>query len=1074
MWPNFFQLNQLRILVKSIAAFGYVANSPRLIWPESANPVRSPSYVETGRVAEGVAVSRHGEWPSLRRLVAVPRDPGASALRPIDQPISRRRSSIQFELRRNAKNQFVTLLFAAVFPFQMPTSRTLRSGGYSDRHQRCRRGIQRITATARTWPVRWGRGALYLGLVWLFVLPVQWADGALQEGFESPEPSWHMATADAQYRLDVHQRVRQDPHSGQWCEFIRLTGDNGSYVYMSCDVPRARVIAELTASLWLRADRPGLQLLARVVFPHTTDPSTGLPATVLVSGDSYMRVGVWQRLTLANLPLAVERQARVLRTTLGPQVDSREAFVDQLVLNAYGGPGVTNIWIDDLELSGVVERESIGSRQPEQQRSSGNSGDSVQRLPAMWEASDSIGGAGVPEVRMQANLLMVAGKPFFPRMVQYRGESMRLLKRLGFNTVCLPTLPTMDLIEEAGQQDLWLIAPPPASSELTTRNANGNLTRIGHDFDRVLAWDLGGPLTEVELDTIKPWVKALRAADPRRRPILCHPESDVRNYSRYADVLLVGRRPLGTSQELNEYGMWLRSRSRLARPGTPVWTTIATQPTSSMIEQLALLSNGQPPRLNWQHEQLRLLAITSLAAGMRGICFESLTPLDADDDATRQRAAILEWINLELALIEPWTAGGVYVTTAECTDPSLVGVVLQIDRARLLLPMAIASSNQFAIDNGPSGAVSFTVPGASESNNAFELSPAGLRPLAHRRVAGGLRVTLSDGDRTSPIVLTQDAVTTTMLSRRAVQLGRRMFELQRLISADRLRLAADIERRLTTLGHGLPQNAQLMAMARKLLTDSEVVATRNDLPMAEERTRQAMLSLSQLERAQWSQAALSVPSPMTSPFAVSFQTLPEFWQLAAMLNSAGRGPNRLTGGDCESLEAMLRAGWKHYRRPQGELASAVDLSGEGAHSGRYALRLRVTATNPAARPAIVETPPMWITTAPLLVESGELIEITGFVRVPEPITGSVDGLLIMDSLAGEVLAERVRTASDWQPFTLYRTAPQSGNLTLTFALTGIGEAWIDDVSVQVVSRGTASPQASRLPMAGATVSPRRR
>jgi hypothetical protein len=918
---------------------------------------------------------------------------------------------------------------------------------------------------------------MLLGLAVVFAFFSQPARGALREGFESPETTWRVSHADARYRLDTHERSQQQPHSGRWCESMRMTGDNGSFVYMSYDVPRARVIAELNASLWLRSDRPGLQLLARVVFPHTLDPSTGLPATVLVAGDSYMRVGTWQRLALTNLPLAVERQARVLRTTLGPQVDPREAFVDQLLLNIYGGPGVTNVSIDDLEMNGVVAREAIGNQaQSEQEERPGGdaNGDSLQRLPALWEATDSASGAGVPDVRMQGNLLLVAGKPFFPRMVQYRGESMRLLKQLGFNTVRVPTLPTMELVAEAQQQNLWLIAPPPSVSELTTRSANGNLARIGRDFDRVLAWDLGGPLTVAEFDATKPWMKALRAADPRRRPILCHPESDLRNYSRYADVLLVGRRPLGSSQELNEYGMWLRSRAQLARPGTPVWSTLATQPTSSLVEQLALLSNGQPPRLNWQHEQLRLLVITSLAAGMRGICFESLTPLDAEDVATRQRAAILEWLNLELELLEPWTAGGVYVTTADCTDPNLVGVVLQIDRARLLLPMAIAKSNQFAIDHGPTGTVSFTVPGASEANHTFEISPAGLRPLAHRRVTGGLRVTLGDGDRTSPVVLTQDAVTMTMLSRRAVQLGRRMFELQRAISADRLSLAAEIERKLTALGHGLPQNARLMETARKCLSDSETIAARNDLPLAEERARQALLALSQMERAQWSQAALSVPSPMTSPFATSFQTLPEFWQLATQLSASSRGPNRLPGGDCESLETMLSAGWKHFQHPQSEIVSAVDLTGEGAHSGRYALRLRATAKDPTSQPVIVETPPMWITTAPLLVESGELLEITGYVRVPTPITGSVDGLLILDSITGEALAERIRTTGDWQPFTLHRVAPQSGNLTVTLALTGIGEALVDDLSVQVVNRGTVGPQASRLPIAGATVPPARR
>ena len=46
---------------------------------------------------------------------------------------------------------------------------------------------------------------------------------------------------------------------------------------------------------------------------------------------------------------------------LGPQVDDREAYLDAVLLNVYGGPGATNVWIDDLEVAGHVPR-SAGSR----------------------------------------------------------------------------------------------------------------------------------------------------------------------------------------------------------------------------------------------------------------------------------------------------------------------------------------------------------------------------------------------------------------------------------------------------------------------------------------------------------------------------------------------------------------------------------------------------------------------------------------------------------------------------------------------------------------------------------------
>ncbi len=51
----------------------------------------------------------------------------------------------------------------------------------------------------------------------------------------------------------------------------------------------------------------------------------------------------------------------------------------------------------------------------------------------------------------------------------------------------------------------------------------------------------------------------------------------------------------------------------------------------------------------------------------------------------------------------------------------------------------------------------------------------------------------------------------------------------------------------------------------------------------------------------------------------------------------------------------------------------------------------------------------------------------------------------------EPLAQRVRGTSGWQEFGLYRVAPQSGTMTVTFALTGLGEAWLDDVTIQTIS-----------------------
>ena len=74
------------------------------------------------------------------------------------------------------------------------------------------------------------------------------------------------------------------------------------------------------------------------------------------------------------------------------------------------------------------------------------------------------------------------------------------------------------------------------------------------------------------------------------------------------------------------------------------------------------------------------------------------------------------------------------------------------------------------------------------------------------------------------------------------------------------------------------------------------------------------------------------------------------------------------------------------------------------------------------------------------------------------ITGSTDGLLIVDSLSGECLADRVGRTKGWRQFVLYRVAPQSGAMCVTFALSGRGEARLDDVAIQVAEGPAAMTQ----------------
>ena len=107
---------------------------------------------------------------------------------------------------------------------------------------------------------------------WCSLAPAQ---GIWREGFNGPNASWHPAGADLQFAINSQRRIPAGGHSGQGAEQIRLTGANGSFIYFSHAVPSARIVSELSASAWIKADRPGLQIFGHVVLPHTLGSENG-------------------------------------------------------------------------------------------------------------------------------------------------------------------------------------------------------------------------------------------------------------------------------------------------------------------------------------------------------------------------------------------------------------------------------------------------------------------------------------------------------------------------------------------------------------------------------------------------------------------------------------------------------------------------------------------------------------------------------------------------------------------------------------------------------------------------------
>ena len=76
--------------------------------------------------------------------------------------------------------------------------------------------------------------------------------------------------------------------------------------------------------------------------------------------------------------------------------------------------------------------------------------------------------------------------------------------------------------------------------------------------------------------------------------------------------------------------------------------------------------------------------------------------------------------------------------------------------------------------------------------------------------------------------------------------------------------------------------------------------------------------------------------------------------------------------------------------------------------------------------------------------------VQGWIRIPKKLTNSVDGFEIYDNQGGRALALRFQEATEWKRFAFYRHSTSDGLMRVRFAMSGVGEVWLDDVAAYVV------------------------
>jgi hypothetical protein len=741
-----------------------------------------------------------------------------------------------------------------------------------------------------------------------------------------------------------------------------------------------------------------------------------------------------------------------------------------VVLELYSAPGHYDLSLDDLHVQGVIPAGA-----PAGPEAASGSASAVQPA-AFTEAVASMPAATTPNAALTRGVLEVEGLPFFPRSLDHNGEPLETIARLGFNCVRLATPATADLLADAQRAGVWLISPPPELPDIDIRDAE-SLPIFSARWDRVLFWDMGSGLAENDVENLAERVRRVRTCDSRgNRPLIAAADSGLRSVSRHVDMLVARRTVLGTSLELLDYLAWLRERPRLTRPGTPILAALSTEIDPRTSRQAAALSGIGGQGLAVDPESLCLASLAAVSAGTRGILFSSTRRIDGDDHESKARAAASLSMNLQLKLLEPWGAAGRFAAAAQSSDPEVQAVVLEAARARMVVAWRCVQGSQIVARHYhgdiPRNAQPLTllVPGVPEAHQAWEVSPGGLRPLRHKRVTGGISLTLESFRAHSLVLLSGDPAVTAHVQERVRGLIPFEMASARALADGVLADDASLLGRLPPSALGNLPVAAMLAEAQQDVRQAEAAAA--DPAVAIECLRRAAAIGGQVERLAWERGVLATGSMVASPLSTSDATLAEHWRFIDALSSTAPTTELLVGGGMERIEDLAGAGWRHFALEQQALRTAVEIDRSQPAVGKGSLTMKAEPVSAADAPVVVETPPVWVTTPAIRAPAGRLLEIQARVWVPRAIKGSVDGLLVFDSIGGPALAERVGMTPAWRRLVLYRIVPADAAeepLTVTFALTGMGEARIDDVSIRVLDRSTGGTPAtviSTVPPAG--------
>lgn len=755
----------------------------------------------------------------------------------------------------------------------------------------------------------------------------QATEGALRDGFESDRTAWRIEKTDAEVRLFAHDRSRKVVREGEVAEHFQFeSGAGGDGFYVSYGLPKIPVDEAVRVSLQARSDRPGVQLLGRVILPGDVDPETNRPSFVMVPGTALDAAGRWQRLELSDLPRAVEGQARILRVSTKRKVSLEGAYLDRLVVNLDGGPGPTEVFLDDLRVEPVAAATAQAFARSIRARDAGE----LPPLPgararAVSAPGDAPAPAEEPEpgagptpksgspVAMVRNVLTRDGLPWLPTIVRAPGADPVKLRRAGFDVLAIPADAEAEAIKEAAATGLFLMPEVDAGKDGVGHDPN-RIRQLVEQFPAarsVAFWSLGRGLGSTislearrrERQRVADAAHALRAQKETSGLSTGEVDGFFPQYARVPDQLdLIGVRTHGTgsTQEVAEAFTYLEQRRLLTakeNADAPFIAWLGMAPDRAFSR--AIWGLDRPP--SWgvprvQPDQLRQMAYLALSAGYRGLGFDA--NIDLTKGAGRSLLIEAALLNEEIDLIE-WlladTAKAAQIVPTYRPDivlaPASQGIGAMTSKANrkpempphdsvfaatfgtkdrrgaLLLVADRVTFSQYQPPKMGVKDLNIDVPGLPDEAIAYAISPGDVAVIPSSRTPGGIKVKVPEFGGVALVYVTTDAVRVGEIQRAVARV--RPQAVGYLIEQVQLLFASTLEvhRLLLDDGHKIPDTNidEILSKVTTRLKSAQEAQEALDYSLAWAEAQGARRELAHLMRLHWETAMTEFSKLLTDP-----------------------------------------------------------------------------------------------------------------------------------------------------------------------------------------------------------------